>query len=222
MDRQAAHTHMVNGLRRYRENAAMRGAAAFVLACSLAAGGCATKVVRTAGSIPPAAQINLSKLPRVWVAGFVARGSNEIDLNAETVLLLRQQLRMVSSAAVIDAEPLALSSERDFTEVKRWRELGEEHGNPLIVTGSVALLLAPPAIVQRGPRTAYIPTAGRTLAATVVLIDGRTGEVVRTEPLPSRVRYGIGRFSSGPWLFFELMRRSLLDWLAAIARAGSP
>ncbi len=221
MNKLAVRTQRMNGLGWSGWRAAVR-AMAVALGCSAAASGCAPKVVHTAGSVSPAAQINLSKLPRVWVAGFVARGSNEIDLNAETVLLLRQHLRTVTSATVVDAEPLALSSERDFAEVARWRELGEEHGNPLIVTGSVSLLLAPPAVVQRGPRTTYIPTAGRTLAATVVLIDGRTGTVVRTEPLPARVRYGIGRFSSGPWLFFELMRRSLFDWMTAIARAASP
>ena len=116
---------------------------------------------------------------------------------------------------VVDAEPLTLDTEQRFSDMTYWRRLGEEHGSPLIVTGSVRLLLAPPALVQHGPRTVYIPTAGRVLEATVVLIDGRTGTAVSTQKLPSRMRYGLGRFSSGLSLYLQLMDRAMPDWYRA-------
>lgn len=91
---------------------------------------------------------------------------------------------------IVDAEPLMIDTEQRFSDSTYWRRLGEEHGSPLIVTGSVRLLLAPPSIVQRGPRDVYILTAGRVLEATVVLIDGRTGTPLSRQKLPSRMRYG--------------------------------
>jgi len=101
----------------------------------------------------------------------------------------------------VEAEPLTIPTERVFAEESYWRRLADERGSPLIVTGSVKLVLAPPAIVQRGLRTSYVPTAGRVLDATIVTIDGRTGRVIRTTRLRGRVRYGVGRFSSGLSLF---------------------
>ena len=79
---------------------------------------------------------------------------------------------------------MTIPTERVFAEESYWRRLADERGSPLIVTGSVKLVLAPPAIVQRGLRTSYVPTAGRVLDATIVTIDGRTGRVIRTTRLP--------------------------------------
>jgi len=103
----------------------------------------------------------------------------------------------------VEAEPLTIPTERVFAEESYWRRLADERGSPLIVTGSVKLVLAPPAIVQRGLRTSYVPTAGRVrdVDARIVTIDGRTGRVIRATRLPGRVRYGVGRFSSGLSLF---------------------
>lgn len=53
---------------------------------------CAPRVVRLADSLPAAVQLNLSTLPRVWVAGFVAGRNPEVDVNGETVRFLRRQL----------------------------------------------------------------------------------------------------------------------------------
>lgn len=188
-----------------------------VSALSLSVGACATRVVHAPHSLPPQVQVDLSKLPRVWVAGFVTGRKPEFDVNLETVRLLRTQLRTWSSAQVVEAEPLILDTERRLSEVAYWRRLGEEHGWPLIVTGSLRLLLAPPQIEQRGPRTVYFPRAGRVLEATVMLIDGRSGEVVSTHKLPNRMRYGSGRFSSGRTLFLQMMDQAMPDWLMAIA-----
>src|SRR5258706_174387 len=72
-------------------------------------------------------------------------------------------------------------------------------------------------LVQRGVRTTYAYADGRVLDATVVLIDGRTGEVLSTDKLPSRMRYGVGRFSSALSLFLQMMNAGMGDWFAAIA-----
>ena len=95
-------------------------------------------------------------------------------------------------------------------------ELLEELGEPLIVTGSVKLFLAPTRLEQRGRRTMYFPRAGRVLEATVVLIDGRSGEVVSTTKLPSRMRYGTDRVASGLSLYLQMMDQAMPDWLQAI------
>jgi hypothetical protein len=79
------------------------------------------------------------------------------------------------------------------------------------------LLLAPGQIVQRGARTMFFPRAGHVLEATVVLIDGRSGQVLSTHKLPSRMRYGMGRASSGLTLFLQMMDQALPDWFMAIA-----
>jgi hypothetical protein len=183
--------------------------------------GCGPHLVKLPNAIPAAVQMQLARVPRVWIAGFVS-GSNvdHIDLNLETVGLLRQELRAVGSVSVLDAEPLTIPTEQVFADESYWRRLGEEHGSPLIVTGSVTLILAPPLVVQRGRRTFYVPTAGRVLDATIVTIDGRTGRVIRTTRLPGQVRYGVGRFSSGLSLFFELMLQSRAEWFKAIAGAA--
>jgi hypothetical protein len=118
--------------------------------------------------------------------------------------------------SVVEAEPLTIPTERVFAEESYWRRLADERGSPSIVTGSVKLVLAPPAIVQRGLRTSYVPTAGRVLDARIVTIDGRTGRVIRTTRLPGRVRYGVSRFS-GLSLLFELTRQSRAEWFKAIA-----
>jgi hypothetical protein len=186
---------------------------------SLFTAACASRTVRVPHAPPPEVQLKLANLSRVWIAGFVSTRAPErrpeFDLNTETVRLVRTQLRTWSSAQVIEAEPLVLDTER-LSDVTYWRRLAEEHGWPLIVTGSVKLYLAPPKIEQRGKRTMYFPLAGRVLEATVVLIDGRSGEVLSTNTLPSRMRYGLGRLSSPLWLYLRMMDQAMPDWFKAI------
>jgi hypothetical protein len=55
-------------------------------------------------------KLDVSQFTRVFVAGFVAGGSEEVDANLETVRLLRSQLRNKSSMRVIDAGVLNLMS----------------------------------------------------------------------------------------------------------------
>jgi hypothetical protein len=182
---------------------------------------CSCSSHRASSVIPsPAAQLSLAH-SRILVAGFVAGGRPEIDINQEAVRILREQLRSTGTITVIDAMPLVIDGEHQFGNRAFWQTVGEEHRQPLIVTGTITLLLAPPEIVQRGPRTSYFPLAGRILEATVVMIDGRTGQVLSTEKLPTRMRYGLGRFSSGLRLFHQLMNLGMRDWFDAIAGSSS-
>ena len=110
--------------------------------------------------------LDVSAFQRVFVAGFIAGGSEDVDGNVETTRLLRSQLRTKSDLRVIDADVLALmdvaaegrtgdngelgqaptpvKAEKDleayahlFADVEYWKKIGEEYQQPLIVTGTV-------------------------------------------------------------------------------------
>ena len=179
---------------------------------------CAPRVHRSRGSLPVDVQIGMARVDDVWVAGFIGHpGKDKVDLNVETVRLLRQDLRRVSRARVVEADPLILADQKVFEDAAYWRRNAEDRGANLVVTGVVRLLLAPAQVVQRGRRTTYLGQAGRTLDATVVVIDGRSGAVVARRELPRRMRYSSGEVASGLSLYFDLMELSRPDWLRAIA-----
>jgi hypothetical protein len=192
-----------------------------MLVATISMTACAARTVRSTDAPPPHVQLKLAELSRVWVAGFATERNPEIDLNTETVRLLRRQLRTWSSAQVVEAEPLAIDSEHRLSDVPYWRRLGEEHGQPLIITGSVKLHVAPARVVHSGVRTTYAYATGRVLDATVVVIDGHTGETLSAHALASRMRYGVGRFSSGLALYFAMMDVAMGDWLDTITAAST-
>src|SRR5437868_14993819 len=57
---------------------------------------------------PIAAKLDVSPFQRVFIAGFLAGGTEDVDGNVETVRLLRSQLRMKSNLRVVDADALPL------------------------------------------------------------------------------------------------------------------
>jgi hypothetical protein len=106
--------------------------------------------------------MDVSAFQRVFVAGFISGGSEDVDGNLETTRLLRSQVRTKSSLRVIDADSLPLQDvategrdseqtppaqvkdEKDldaysnlFANVEYWKRIGEEYQQPLIVTGTV-------------------------------------------------------------------------------------
>jgi hypothetical protein len=192
-----------------------------MLVATISMTACAARTVRSTDAPPPHVQLKLAELSRVWVAGFATERNLEFDLNTETVRLLRRQLRTWSSAQIVEAEPLAIDSEHRLSDVPYWRRLGEEHGQPLIITGSVKLHVAPARVVHSGVRTTYAYATGRVLDATVVVIDGHTGETLSAHALASRMRYGVGRFSSGLALYFAMMDVAMGDWLDTITAAST-
>ena len=177
---------------------------------------CGPRVIRESRFAPQAVQQRLLAFPRVWVAGFVVNSIRDVDLNSETVRLVRAALTMRTGASVVEGEPLTIDTDARFANARFWREHAEERGFPLIVTGTVRLLLAPPQIEQRGRRTIYLAT-GRVLDVTVMTIDGRTGKLLSTHRLPRRTRDDTRDVPSGLELFVEMMEAGMQDWLAAIS-----
>src|SRR5688572_33232708 len=80
-----------------------------LLSCVLAAGvaGCAS-FYEIPIETPIAAKLDVSAFQRVFIAGFLSGGTDDVDGNLETVRLLRSQLRMKSNLRVIDADVLPL------------------------------------------------------------------------------------------------------------------
>ena len=176
---------------------------------------CAPRVVRPSRSMPADVQLKLLKLPRVRVAGFVTHGRPNFDINLGTIREIRRQLHSWS-VSIVDAEPVVLDDESRLSDMPYWRRAGEEHGEPLIVTGTVRWLIAPAKIEQRGRRIMYL-TNGRALDATVVLIDGQSGEILSTRDLPRRMHYPAGSRPAGLGCLFDLVQMGNRDWLDAIS-----
>jgi len=73
----------------------------------LAAAGCAS-FYEIPIETPIAAKLDVSAFQRVFIAGFLAGGTEDVDGNVETVRLLRSQLRTKSNLRVVDADALPL------------------------------------------------------------------------------------------------------------------
>jgi len=85
-----------------------RTVASFILIA--AASGCSAGYVEIPLETPIQPKIDVRPFSRVFVAGFITAGSEEVDGNLETVRLLRSQLRNKAGALrVIDADALALA-----------------------------------------------------------------------------------------------------------------
>src|SRR4029453_16090748 len=82
----------------------------FVTFATISTTACGPHVVRLPNAPPPALQMKLAGLPRIWVAGFATERNPEFDLNTETVRLLRAELRTWSSPQVLEVEPRAIHS----------------------------------------------------------------------------------------------------------------
>ena len=213
---------------------------------------------------PIQSKLDVSAFSRVLVAGFVAGGLEDIDVNRETVRLLRSQLRNNSDLEVLEADILALdeivvsqananknetefqpeqlpeeiNSERDlelferiFSNTDYWRRLGEEHQNPLIVTGTV--LFTPHSrsgFVTREQETydsfgrrqvvpvrTYTERRGFILRPKFIFIDGRTGATLYSESFREEILYNISRNTSPLSSYFELADRLLPNFLSTLS-----
>jgi hypothetical protein len=182
--------------------------------------GCATANVR----VPPprSAKIVNSPQQRILVAGFVADPHDRVDVNGETVRLVRAELRKQGATRVIDADPLLLSTELEFRNTAFWRMVGEEYRAALIVTGSVNFRRASPQITPRGGRAgAYLVRPGFSLETDVILIDGSTGHVLSAERLPRKVHYGSGRRAAPAFMYSTIMNSVVRDLVKAVIEPGS-
>lgn len=172
-----------------------------------------------------------------FIAGFVSDRGGRLDLNEETARLVRTALG-ATSVRVLDAEPLRLDSTRArglspanlvlapasgaavpargagdpvFTNTAFWKRLGEEYGAPLILTGSIVFSPAAPRYEGRpaGRGTLRVWRRGFILSGTLMLISGRTGEIIDSMTLrPLTAHAATGR-DSALSLYFGLMDRAM-------------
>lgn len=118
-----------------------------------------------------------------------------------------------------------------FANVSYWRQLGEEHQNPLIVTGSVYFtphqrsgMVAREREIYDDfgrrrviPMRAYRDRKGFVLSPKFIFIDGGTGVTLYTESYREEVLYDISHNSPALSSYFELMDRLLPSFLGALA-----
>ena len=120
-------------VRNLRKFAAKVGTSALALTGTLFAislGSC-TNYYEVPIEIPVSAKLDVSNYNRVLVASFVTQTTEDLDLDAETVRLLRNQLRTRSQLRVLEAELAPLG---DFSEttlkgsgkLEEFRQLEEE------------------------------------------------------------------------------------------------
>ena len=132
----------------------------------------------------------------------------------------------------------AVQSERDldryakvFEDKDFWKQVGDEHEQPLIVTGSVVFLpQAREGFVQREqeqydsfgrrqvvPVRSYQERKGYILRPTFVFIDGRTGEKLYSESFREEVLYNSNQQTPALSSYFELMDRLLPTFLNTLS-----
>ena len=121
--------------------------------------------------------------------------------------------------------------EKIFSNVEYWKKIGEEHQNPLIVTGSI--LFRPhttSGFVQREqeiydsfgrrrvvPQRVYMERQGFILMPTFVFIDGKTGETLHSETFKEEILYNQNTQTPALSSYFELMDRLLPTFLNAMS-----
>ena len=121
--------------------------------------------------------------------------------------------------------------EHIFANVSYWRELGEEHQNPLIVTGTVhftphqrsGMVTREREIYDEFGRRRVVPVRtyrdrnGFVLSSTFIFVDGETGVTLYTERHREEVLYDSTQNTPALSSYFELMDRLLPSFLGALA-----
>jgi hypothetical protein len=118
-----------------------------------------------------------------------------------------------------------------FDNKEYWKQIGDEHEQALIVTGSV--LFVPHArsgFVQREqetydsfgrrvvvPTRSYMERKGYILRPTFVFIDGRTGEQLYSESFREEILYNSNQQTPALSSYFELMDRLLPTFLNTLS-----
>jgi len=126
-----------------------------------------------------------------------------------------------------DLEPY----ERLFANTDYWKKIGEEHQNPLIVTGTV--LFVPHSrsgFVSRDeeqfdsfgrrrvvPVRTYVDRKGFILRPKFVFIDGRTGATMYSESYREEILYSAQQNTPALSSYFELMDRLVPNFLSALS-----
>jgi hypothetical protein len=126
-----------------------------------------------------------------------------------------------------DIEPY----ERLFANTAYWRRIGEEHQEPLIVTGTVLFMPhSRSGFVSRDveqydsfgrrrvvPVRSYLERKGFILRPKFVFIDGRTGATMYSENYREEVLYSAQQNTPALSSYFELMDRLVPNFLSALS-----
>jgi hypothetical protein len=118
-----------------------------------------------------------------------------------------------------------------FEDKEFWKQVGDEHEQPLIVTGSVVFMpQAREGFVQREqevydsfgrrqvvPVRTYQERKGYILRPTFVFIDGRTGEQLYSESFREEILYNSNQQTPALSSYFELMDRLLPTFLNTLS-----
>ena len=142
------------------------------------------------------------------------------------------------AAAALDDEERGDLSEEEleayehiFANVSYWRQLGEEHQNPLIVTGSVyftphqrsGMITRERELYDEFGRRRVVPVrrysdrSGFILSPKFIFIDGQSGVTLYTERHREEVLYDMSHNTPALSSYFELMDRLLPSFLGALA-----
>ena len=136
------------------------------------------------------------------------------------------------------ALPATIKDDRDldafehlFANVEYWKKVGEEHQQPLIVTGT--LMFTPRANTQMRqtesevtdalgrrrtiPQRALVERKGFGLNARFIFIDGRTGATLFSQTFAEAVMYDANRQTPALSSYFELMDRLIPSFLATLS-----
>ena len=206
-------------------------------------------------------KLDVTAFQRVLVAGFLSGGTEDVDANLETTRLLRSQLRTKSELRVIDVDTLplmevanesradrapaegagstpAIKEEKDletyehlFANVDYWKRIGEEHQQPLIVTGTIMFMPHQRNnLVQRDeesfdsfgrrrvqPTRVYVERKGFRLSGRFVFIDGRTGAVIHSTTAGEEILYAANQVTPALSSYFELMDRVIPTFLSTLS-----
>ena len=118
-----------------------------------------------------------------------------------------------------------------FANVSYWRQLGEEHQNPLIVTGTIhftpharaGMVTSEREIYDEFGRRRVVPVRayrdrrGFVLSPKFIFIDGRTGVTLYTESHREEVLYDASSNTPALSSYFELMDRLIPSFLGALS-----
>jgi hypothetical protein len=118
-----------------------------------------------------------------------------------------------------------------FSDTAFWKKLGEEHQNPLIVTGTVLFtntqtsgfvttnreIIDPLGRRVVAPQRVYMERKGFIIEPRFVFIDGRTGAVLYSDRFHEEVLYPAQQNVPALSSYFELMDRLIPSFLGSLS-----
>jgi hypothetical protein len=167
-------------------------AALFAASCAWPAAGWAG-VVRVTISAPMPARIDMSRIRKILVTRFIVdQELSGVDLNKETVSLVRRSMRKKTRLDVLETDPPPLPEQplRDLLANSGfWRRLAETHGADMLIAGKVSYESQDrsgfvtvdeisPVTGQRVRRSRFVDREGFTLGLHLFFMDGVTGRLL--------------------------------------------